>query len=93
MPRQLSISLCRTASQILAIRREILHKSDLYSAMKITIALLAIIVAFSFNACTTNPAATKTVIFTPCCATHQPDKVVLLEDSFAPGGTVVRLVH
>jgi len=61
--------------------------------MKLTLAFLAIIVSLSFGACTTNPAATKTVNFTPCCASHQPDKVVLLQDSYAQGGTVVRLVH
>ncbi len=61
--------------------------------MKLTLAFLAIIVTLSFGACTTNPVASKTVILTPCCATHQPDKEVILQDSFAPGGTVVRLVH
>ena len=61
--------------------------------MKLTLAFLAILVALGFGACTTNPAATKTVNFTPCCATHSPDKVVLLQDSYAAGGTVVRLVH
>lgn len=61
--------------------------------MKRTVAFLAIIVTVGFAACSTNPAATKTVTFTPCCMTGQPDKVVLLEDSYASGGTVVRLVH
>jgi hypothetical protein len=61
--------------------------------MKLILAFLAIVVTLGFGACTSAPVATKTVVFTPCCATHQPDKEVLLTDSFAPGGTVVRLVH
>ncbi len=61
--------------------------------MKLAAAFLAIIVTLGLGACTTAPVATKEVNFVPCCATHQPDKIVLLEDSFAEGGTVVRLVH
>jgi hypothetical protein len=61
--------------------------------MKLALAFLAITITLGFTACSTNRIATKPVIFTPCCATHQPDKVVLLTDSFEPGGTVVRLVH
>ena len=61
--------------------------------MKLTIACFSIVLILGFGACTSAPIATKEVIFSPCCADHAPDKVVLLEDSFAPGGTVVRLVH
>jgi hypothetical protein len=61
--------------------------------MKLTIAFFSIILTLGFGACSSVNAPTKEVGFTPCCATSQPEKVVLLEDSFAPGGTVVRLVH
>jgi hypothetical protein len=59
--------------------------------MKLTFAFLALVVALGFSACTTNPAASKVVTLTPCCATGGPDKLVVLEDSFAQGGEVVRL--
>jgi hypothetical protein len=61
--------------------------------MKLTIAFFSIILTLSFGACSSVTVPTKEVTFTPCCATHEPDKVVLLEDPLAPGGTVVRLVH
>lgn len=59
--------------------------------MKLTIALLSIILGLGLGACSTMP--TKEVSLTPCCATGEPDKVVLLQDSWAPGGRVVRLAH
>jgi hypothetical protein len=59
--------------------------------MKLTVAFLSIILTVGFGACSTAKIATKEVILTPCCATGEPDKVVLLQDSFEPGGRVVRL--
>ena len=61
--------------------------------MKLTIALFSILTILGLGACTTAPIASHDVTFTSCCSTGAPDKVVVLEDSFAPGGTVVRLVH
>ncbi|HSI11964.1 MAG TPA: hypothetical protein VK961_07965 [Chthoniobacter sp.] len=61
--------------------------------MKSTIAFLSILLTLGFGACSTVQTAPKEVIFTPCCATHAPDKNVTLVGSFEPGGTVVRLVH
>jgi len=61
--------------------------------MKLTIAFLSIVTILSFGACSTDKKPTKEVGFTPCCATGQPEKTVMLQDSFEPGGTVVRLVH
>ena len=37
--------------------------------------------------------ATREVTLVACCASNEPDKVVDLQDSFEPGGRVVRLVH
>jgi hypothetical protein len=59
--------------------------------MKLTIALLSIIVALGFSACSTVPS--KEVMLTPCCASGEPEKLVLLQDSWAPDGRVVRLAH
>jgi hypothetical protein len=68
-------------------------KPAITTDMKLTIAFLAIVVALSFGACTSSPVATKEVTFIPCCMGHDPEKVVLLTDSWAPGGTVVHLIH
>jgi hypothetical protein len=60
--------------------------------MKLTIAFLSIILTLGFGACSSYKTGTREVILTPCCATGGPDKVVLLqENSFTPGGRVVRL--
>ena len=59
--------------------------------MKLTIALLAIILTLGFGACSTLPTSAKEASFTPCCATGAPAKDVTLIGSFEPGGTVVRL--
>lgn len=59
--------------------------------MKLTIALLAIILTLGFGACSTITTAPKVVSFTPCCATGSPAKDVTLIGSFDSGGTVVRL--
>ncbi len=59
--------------------------------MKLTITFFSIILTLGLGACTTAPKPTKEVILTSCCATGEPDKVVLLQDSWAPGGRVVRL--
>jgi hypothetical protein len=61
--------------------------------MKLTIAFFSIILTLGFGACSNVQVPTKEVNFIPCCATGEPAKVVLLQDSFVPGGTVVRLVH
>ncbi len=62
--------------------------------MKLTIAFFSIILTLGFGACSNVQGhCTKEVKFIPCCATGEPAKVVLLQDSFVPGGTVVRLVH
>ena len=61
--------------------------------MKLTIALFSVILTLSFGACSGVKVASKTVSFTPCCATSQPSKLVVLQDPYEPGGTVVRLVH
>jgi hypothetical protein len=59
--------------------------------MKLTIAFLSIIVALSFGACSTAKKPTREVTLVACCASNEPDKDVLLQDSFEPGGRVVRL--
>jgi len=61
--------------------------------MKLTIAFLSIILTLGFGACSTSKMPTKEVTLTACCASNEPDKVVLLQDSFEPGGRVVRLAH
>jgi hypothetical protein len=61
--------------------------------MKLTIAFLSIITILGFGACSTASTGTKPVVFNTCTP-GGPGKVVLLEsNSFAPGGTVVRLAH
>jgi hypothetical protein len=67
------------------------HKAGITTDMKLAIVFLAIIVTLSFGACSTDQAAPKVVGFTPCCATGQPEKTVILKGSFEPGGDVVRL--
>jgi len=57
--------------------------------MKQTIAFFSIILTLGFGACSTTPS--RKVTLTPCCATGEPDQVVILQDSFEPGGRVVRL--
>lgn len=61
--------------------------------MKLTIAFCSIALVLGFGACSSIQTAPKEVIFTPCCATHAPDKTVTLIGSYESGGTVVRLVH
>ena len=61
--------------------------------MKLTIAFLAIVLTLGFSACSTSMTAARKVSLSPCCATGGPDKIVMLQDSFEPGGTVVRLAH
>lgn len=61
--------------------------------MKLTIAFLSIILTLGFGACSSTKVATREVTLTACCASNEPDKDVLLQDSFEPGGRVVRLVH
>ena len=61
--------------------------------MKLIIAFFAVLVTLGFGACSTDKQPTKVAIFTPCCMTGQPEKTVLHQDSWEPGGTVVRLVH
>ena len=57
--------------------------------MKLALAFGSIIITLGFGACSTVP--TKEVTLQACCATGEPDKDVLLQDSWAPGGRVVRL--
>jgi len=60
--------------------------------MKLTTAFLAIVLTLSFGACSSYKTGTREVTLTSCCATGAPDKDVLLqENSFTPGGRVVRL--
>jgi hypothetical protein len=61
--------------------------------MKLTIALFSIVLTLGFGACSTAKISPHDVTFTSCCSTGAPDKVVVLQDSFEPGGTVVRLIH
>ena len=61
--------------------------------MKLTIAFLSIILTLGLGACSTAQKPTKEAILVSCCSSHLPDKTVLLQDSFVPGGRVVRLVH
>lgn len=61
--------------------------------MKLAIAFLAIIVTLGFGACSTAKIPTREVTLVACCASNEPDKDVLLQDSFEPGGRVVRLAH
>lgn len=62
--------------------------------MKLTIAFFSIIVTLCFGACSSYKTGTKDVTLTACCATGAPDKeVTLQENSFTPGGRVVRLAH
>ena len=60
--------------------------------MKLTIAFLSIILTLGFGACSTAKVATREVTLVACCASNEPDKVVDLQDSWEPGGRVVRLV-
>lgn len=59
--------------------------------MKLTFAFLSIVLTLGFGACSTAKIATKEVTLQACCSSNEPDKVVLLQDSFEPGGRVVRL--
>jgi hypothetical protein len=60
--------------------------------MKLTIALFSIILTLGFGACSSYKTGTREVTLAACCATGAPDKDVLLqENSFTPGGRVVRL--
>jgi hypothetical protein len=61
--------------------------------MKLTVAFFAIIATLGFSACSSTKVEPKIVSFTPCCMTGQPARDVVLQDSWQPGGTVVRLVH
>ncbi len=65
------------------------QKAAITTDMKQTIAVLSIILTLGFGACSTTPS--KKVTLTPCCATGEPDKAAILQDSFEPGGRVVRL--
>lgn len=82
--------LFQVARQRLVLREGFGHKAII---MKLTIAFLSIILTLGLGACSTCKKPTKEAILVSCCATHAPDKVVLLQDSFEPGGRVVRLVH
>ena len=75
------------------IRRLIGNQAAITTAMKLTVAFFAVIVTLGFTACSSTQVASKEVTFIPCCMTDQPSKVVILQDSWQPGGTVVRLVH
>ena len=57
--------------------------------MKLTAAFLSMILCVGFGACSTVP--TKTVTLVPCCSSGESEKTVLLQDSWTPGGRVVRL--
>ena len=61
--------------------------------MKLTIAFLSIVLILGFGACSTAKVPTKEVTLVACCSSNEPDKDVYLQDSFEPGGRVVRLVH
>lgn len=61
--------------------------------MKLTIAFFSVVLTLGFGACSTAKIATKEVTLTACCASNEPDKTVLLQDQFEPGGRVVRLAH
>jgi hypothetical protein len=60
--------------------------------MKLIIAFLPIVLILGFGACSSSKVATREVTLTTCVA-GDPGKVVELQDSFAPGGRVVRLAH
>jgi len=85
--------LFRAATQSLVLREIIGHKAALTIDMKLTIAFLSIVLTLGFGACSTAKIATKEVNLVACCASNEPDKTVLLQDSFEPGGRVVRLAH
>jgi hypothetical protein len=57
--------------------------------MKLTVAFFSIILTVGFGACSTVP--TKKVTLVPCCTSGEAEKTVLLQDSWAEGGRVVRL--
>lgn len=59
--------------------------------MKLTTTLLLITAALSLGACSTT--APKEANLTPCCATGEPAKAVVVKDSWSEGGRVVRLAH
>jgi hypothetical protein len=60
--------------------------------MKTTVALFSIVLTLGFGACSTAKVATKEVTLVACCSSNEPDKQGMLQDSFEPGGRVVRLV-
>ena len=82
--------LFRVAIERLVIREGFGHKA---ATMKLTIAFLSIILTLGLGACSTCQKPTKEAILVPCCSSLEKEKVVLLQDSFVPGGRVVRLVH
>ena len=61
--------------------------------MKPIITLLAIILTLGLGACSTCQKPPRECILSACCATSDPDKHVMLHDSFDPEGRVVRLAH
>jgi hypothetical protein len=89
---KLQLRLLR-ALQKLVIPQVSGHNAFIVIPMKLTIAFLSLVLSLGFGACSTSKTATRTVILKPCCATGEADKVVLLQDSFEPGGRVVRLTQ
>lgn len=59
--------------------------------MKLTIAFVAVVLTLGLGACSTSKVPTREVTLQACCSSNEPDKTVLLQDSFEPGGRVVRL--
>ena len=76
---------------MLVLREAIGHTLAVIIDMKLTITFSALVLALTLGACSTAKKPTREVTLVPCCATGDPEKVVLLQDSFEPGGRVVRL--
>jgi hypothetical protein len=79
------------AAQKLVFSQVIGQKAAVTTDMKLTLAFLSLLLTLGLGACTTAAKATRQVTLEPCCATAAPGTVVLLQDSFTPGGRVVRL--
>jgi hypothetical protein len=61
--------------------------------MKLTIAFLSIVLTLTFGACSSHKAGMKKVNLATCDPGDSGKRVHLQENSFAPGGRVVRLAH
>ena len=59
--------------------------------MKQAIALIAIVLTFAMGACSSSKSGSKPVMLATCAKGDAGKKVILQENSYAPGGRVVRL--